>query len=254
MTISGFDPKAATSTAEAKDLVQFKREMDSLKGRLSDDSTKEEKLKGACKKFEAIFMGKIWKEMRKTVSKSGYLKSNYEDQYLSMFDKDFSEKLASGGGIGLGDMLYQQLRTKLEDASRETLPGTGNATAPKTLDDIHAKETAKGMPLHKEAAEAGPGIPLPKPGIELDSSEFGVGGPVLRNMVKARAQAAAENSGSEVKAKENSESSGHKFLSRHEAMAKVDELARKIEKEHDQTVYGIGITADQIGKKLASSI
>lgn len=254
MTISGFDPKAAASAAESKDLVQFKREMDSLKGRLSDNTTKEEKLKDACQKFESIFMGKIWKEMRKTVSKSGYLQGNYEDQYLSMFDKDFSEKLASGGGIGLSDMLYQQLKSKLDSASRETLPGTGNGTALKTLDENRSKESGKGIPLTKNVAEndGRVGIPIPKPGIELDASEFGVGGPEVRNLVKSRTSASKADTG--IKDQTARKSETQEFLSRQEAMAKVDELARRIERQHDRTVYGIGITADEIGRKLASSI
>lgn len=248
MTISGFDPKMAGTAAEGQDLIKFKREMNSLKSRLSDGNTKEEKLKDACKKFEAIFMGKIWKQMRKTVPQSGYLQGGYEKQYLSMFDKDFSEKLASGGGIGLGDMLYDQLRNKLESASKETLPGTGNATALKTLDEVQRKGSVNGISKTKTLADTDgvPGIPLPKPGIELNSEEFGVGGPELRNLVRARASKANEEKADHVTVK-------HEFLSRPEAMAKIDELARRIEKEHDQTVYGIGITADEIGSKLASS-
>lgn len=248
MTINGFDPKMAQNSAEGKDLVQFKRQMISLKNRLSGDETKEDKLQDACKKFEAIFMGKIWKQMRKTVSKSGYLQNNYEDQYLSMFDKEFSEKLASGGGIGLGDMLYNQLRSKLEDASRETLPGTGNSTALKTLDEVNRSGSVNGAPQTEKVADKDgkPGIPLPKPGIELNAEEFGVGGPAIRNMVRARA---AE----EEPQKAKPEPGEKEFLSRTEAMAKIDELARKIEMEHEKTVYGVGVTAEEIGSKLASS-
>lgn len=36
-------------------------------------------------------------------------------------------------------------------------------------------------------------------------------------------------------------------------MARIEELARKIEMEHDKKVYVQGVTAEEIGRKLAGS-
>ena len=80
----------------------------------------EKRLKKACEDFEAVFMSKIWQQMRKTVPKEGYLHNKQEEYYLSMFDHELSRKMSQAGGIGLGDMLYRQLKSQLTNAARAT--------------------------------------------------------------------------------------------------------------------------------------
>jgi len=121
---SGIDPQLLAKQADTSDLVRFKQEMDGLKTRLAGDSgDKVKQLRQACQSFEAVFISKMWQEMRNTVPKDGYTKSKQEEMYLSMFDKDFAEKMAQAGGIGLADMIYEQLSEKLKETSREALPG-----------------------------------------------------------------------------------------------------------------------------------
>lgn len=227
----------AQAKAESKELLGFKRKLTSLNDRLSGGQEQEKSLRDACKKFEAVFMGKIWQQMRKNVPKSGYLSNRYEQQYTAMFDKDFSEKLAEGGGIGLGNMLYDQLRAKLENASKSTLPGTGNSTALKTLDEVGHQGSTQGAPLRavNNSQNGVPGIPLPKPGISLEDEDFSFGQRVERKI-----------------ARENpADSTVSAPISRTEAMARIEELARKIEQDHDTKVYVQGVTAEEIGRKLA---
>jgi flagellar protein FlgJ len=78
------------------------------------------KLRKACQDFEAVFIGQIWKQMRSSVPKEGMLHSKEEESYLSMFDQELSVKMAGSGGIGLGDLLYENLSKRLVDASRDT--------------------------------------------------------------------------------------------------------------------------------------
>lgn len=122
---SGIEAQLAAKQANTDDLVRFKQQMDGLKDRLTgpDDKDKAKQLRGACEKFEAVFISKLWKDMKKTVPKEGFLHSKQEDMYMSMFDRDFSEKMAAAGGIGLADMIYQQLSEKLKNTSRDALPG-----------------------------------------------------------------------------------------------------------------------------------
>ncbi|WP_421900965.1 rod-binding protein [Maridesulfovibrio sp.] len=237
MIDNAMNTATAQANAESKELQGFKRKLTSLNDRLSGGKDQEAALRDACKKFEAVFMGKIWQQMRKNVPKGGYLSNRYEQQYTAMFDKDFSEKLAEGGGIGLGDMLYDQLRAKLENASKSTLPGTGNSTALKTLDEVGRQGSVHGTRLASinKGEDGIPGIPLPKPGISLEDEDFSFGQRVER-------QVARENSAN---------SAASNPMSRTEAMAKIEELARKIEQEHDTKVYVQGVTAEEIGKKLA---
>lgn len=144
------DPDALASQVKDNDLVQFKLRMDGLKNRLSKGPSQEAQLKKACQDFEAVFISKLWQQMRTTVPKEGYLHSKDEEAYLSMFDKEFSEKLSQGGGIGLGDMMFDQLKKKLAAAGKDTLPGQGTP----------ALTPVKGLPQAPEpAAEASPAAP-----------------------------------------------------------------------------------------------
>jgi peptidoglycan hydrolase FlgJ len=74
----------------------------------------EEKLKKACKDFEAIFIHKMIKNMRATVPKSTLLGGGSEQEiYLSMFDEELSKSLAAKGGVGLGKILQRNLSQKV---------------------------------------------------------------------------------------------------------------------------------------------
>lgn len=123
MVESSFGAEAAVSSAAQKELIKFKTQMDGLKERLAAAPDKEGKLREACKDFEAVFISKMWKEMKNTVPKGGVFGSKQSEMYMSMFDRDFAEKMADSGGIGLGDMLYDQLKDKLKQSSRDALAG-----------------------------------------------------------------------------------------------------------------------------------
>jgi flagellar protein FlgJ len=143
------DPRLAASTAETKDLARFKSEMDGLRKNLSGgDPDKLAKLKKACQNFEAVFIGKLWDQMKQTVPKEGYLHSKQEDSYMSMFNREFSEKMAQAGGIGLADMIYAQLSQKLKQASRETLAG-GVEINPVKEEGIALKRGTQPIPLDR---------------------------------------------------------------------------------------------------------
>ena len=80
------DPSLALQEATSSDLARRKLDMDALRKRLGDSSTKQEKLRESCEGFEAIFLQKMWEQMRKTVPKEGYLHSKDEEMYQSLFD------------------------------------------------------------------------------------------------------------------------------------------------------------------------
>ena len=124
MIASGIDPQLGVKQIDNQELIRFKSEMDGLKKRLvGDGEGKQAQLKKACQNFEAVFIGKLWKQMKSTVPKEGYLHSKQEDNYMAMFDREFSEKMAQAGGIGLSDMIYAQLSEKLKATSKTTLSG-----------------------------------------------------------------------------------------------------------------------------------
>ena len=91
------------------------------------------KLREAVEGFEAIFIQKMWQQMRNTIPKSGMFKSREEKVWQGMFDQELSVKMSKSGGIGLSDMLYKQLSDKLGDASRDTNSKGGSVAAVRDL-------------------------------------------------------------------------------------------------------------------------
>ncbi|MBW1795338.1 MAG: rod-binding protein [Deltaproteobacteria bacterium] len=72
---------------------------------------KDAKLKKACADFESIFIHYILKSARKSLPQNG-LFDNTQGQkvYKSMADQAMSENIAGGRGMGLGKLLYNQLK------------------------------------------------------------------------------------------------------------------------------------------------
>ncbi|MHC1787949.1 peptidoglycan DD-metalloendopeptidase family protein [Solidesulfovibrio sp.] len=102
-----------TARTALQDDVAQKLRIDALQKNLTGGSTKEAKLREACKGFESVFISKLFSQMRATVPKDGMLHGQYEDQYYSMFDKAMCDKMADSGGIGLADMMYRQLKGRV---------------------------------------------------------------------------------------------------------------------------------------------
>ncbi|MDR0826920.1 MAG: peptidoglycan DD-metalloendopeptidase family protein [Desulfovibrio sp.] len=124
------DPADAAREAAQHDLVQRKLDMDALRKRLSGSKSQSAKLRESCEGFESVFLQKIWEQMRKTVPKEGFLHSKDEEMYQSLFDVELCKKMSSAGGIGLADMLYEQLSQQLENTGRTTTPGSFRRALP----------------------------------------------------------------------------------------------------------------------------
>ena len=73
-------------------------------------SKQDAALQEACKGFEAMFLNMMYREMRSTVPESDIIKkSNAIKIFEDMRDTEMTKKIADGGGIGLGDLIYKQL-------------------------------------------------------------------------------------------------------------------------------------------------
>ena len=148
---NGFsDLSSLPPDAGGQEMIRQKVAVDDLKRRLTAPGQDEKKLREAAQGFEAMFIKKLWSQMRATVPKEGYLHSKEEESYLSMFDEEFSKKMAASGGIGLGDMLYEQLRSKTEEAGRHTTPS--RAREPLPIQPL--KEGGRGIPSTGTKPEA----------------------------------------------------------------------------------------------------
>ncbi|MBN1592505.1 MAG: rod-binding protein [Candidatus Coatesbacteria bacterium] len=85
-------------------------------GRIMEmDEAEREDLRGACQQFESLFLGYLMKQMRKTVQRSSFLpETPAEKIYMSMFDDEVAKAACKGGGIGLGDMIFESLTNSME--------------------------------------------------------------------------------------------------------------------------------------------
>ncbi|MCX7920951.1 MAG: rod-binding protein [Clostridia bacterium] len=86
----------------------------------------EKELKKVCKDFEGIFINMMYKQMRATVPKSELISGDVgKDVFESMMDDKLMEKASEGRGIGLADVLYNQLSRQLKSAYK---PSNGGNT------------------------------------------------------------------------------------------------------------------------------
>lgn len=165
MTAPLVDPALARDAGQQDDLVARKRSIDALRQRVGAQPDKAKKLREACEGFESVFLQKMWEQMRTTVPKEGYLHSREEQFWQSMFDQELAKKMSSAGGIGLADMLYDQLSSTLLSASRRS--ASQGAHDPVPVPPVSALPqqaeagtgTAGASGDHAAAAGSTPGVP-----------------------------------------------------------------------------------------------
>tara|TARA_B100001750_G_C15094227_1_gene392160 strand:- start:131 stop:451 length:321 start_codon:yes stop_codon:yes gene_type:complete len=73
------------------------------------------KLRETASEFEAIFIQQMLKSMRETSFESDlFPKSKGEKIFRSLLDEQYANISANSGSLGLGEMIYQQLKSNLE--------------------------------------------------------------------------------------------------------------------------------------------
>ncbi len=80
---------------------------------------KEARVKTA-QQFEAIFIRTLFKEMRSTVPDGGLLpKGTAEAIYTDLQDTEAAQNFADQGGIGLAEMMIEQMQGERSDSSED---------------------------------------------------------------------------------------------------------------------------------------
>ncbi|KIX13535.1 peptidoglycan DD-metalloendopeptidase family protein [Dethiosulfatarculus sandiegensis] len=70
----------------------------------------KEEVREAARMMEALFLGMLWKEMRKTIPKGGLFDGGKgEEMFTDMLDRSVAEASVKGGSMGLAEMLERQL-------------------------------------------------------------------------------------------------------------------------------------------------
>lgn len=81
--------------------------LESLKKSAKDQDPKA--VRAAAQQFESLFTNMVLKSMRDAKLGQGLGESDTSDFYTGMFDQQLSVQMSQGHGLGLADMLVQQL-------------------------------------------------------------------------------------------------------------------------------------------------
>ncbi|MCR5756719.1 MAG: rod-binding protein [Selenomonas sp.] len=133
LAVSGLDKQSNTSYDSAQtaaESAKFSQILDELKGRVDKASSAEEakavqeakaaekrdqELKKACEGFEAMFLNMMYRQMRATVPENTLFGESHALKiFQDMRDDELMKNVAAGGGIGIADMMYKQLKPQVE--------------------------------------------------------------------------------------------------------------------------------------------
>lgn len=80
-------------------------------GAATSATASRDRLKAACADMESLFLYQLMEEMRAATPKSGLLDGGAgEDTFRSLLHMALARDLSAAQGLGLGDLLYEQLR------------------------------------------------------------------------------------------------------------------------------------------------
>ena len=65
--------------------------------------------------FEAIFLRMIYRQMRQSIPKSGFIPESFSTEtFEDMFDEKMVDEIVKGKGVGLGESLYRTLKRQMK--------------------------------------------------------------------------------------------------------------------------------------------
>lgn len=74
------------------------------------ETPEQKKLLAACKDFESVMLGQVFKQMRATIGTTDPLNGGKANEmYQDMLDDERAKVMAGSGGFGLADAIYRQL-------------------------------------------------------------------------------------------------------------------------------------------------
>ena len=93
-----------------------------------DAEAEAKRLREACQGFEAMFLDIVFKSMRNTVPENTLFgESNGEKIWHSMLDSELMQNVAKSGGVGVADMMYDNL---IDQVTAQTLAAKGKTNHP----------------------------------------------------------------------------------------------------------------------------
>lgn len=169
--------------------------LEGLKSSVKADDPKA--IRAAAQQFESLFTNMMLKSMRQAKLGEGLGDSQESDLYQDMYDQQIALKMSQGKGIGLADMLVQQLTRNRAAKAAQGAAGTSAAPAsapaaasapPSTSDRIsfvksmepYAKAASSQLGVAPDtliaqaALETGWGQHVPTSGASSSSNLFGI--------------------------------------------------------------------------------
>lgn len=92
-------------------------------------SQSTEAIRETARQFESLFTGMLLKSMRAATPNDSLMGSDQQDFYQDMFDQQMATHLSHGKGLGLADMLVQQLMRNAGDGAAVAAPKAVPAAA-----------------------------------------------------------------------------------------------------------------------------
>jgi flagellar protein FlgJ len=89
------------------------KSLDSLRLQAKQDNGKES-VRAAAQQFESYFLQMMLRTMRQTLSQDSLFDSQQTRMFTDMFDQQVAQNIAQSKGLGLADMLVQQMQLSLE--------------------------------------------------------------------------------------------------------------------------------------------
>jgi len=82
----------------------------------------QKEMEKVARDFESIFINKLFESMRKAIPKSDLLDSSAMDMYQTMLDQEMAKELSTKKGMGIGEMVYNDLSRMNKLLRGETFP------------------------------------------------------------------------------------------------------------------------------------
>jgi Rod binding domain-containing protein len=82
----------------------------------------QKEMEKVARDFESVFINKLFESMRKAIPKSDLLDSSEMDMYQTMMDQEMAKEMSKQKGMGMGEMVYNDLSRMNKLLRGETFP------------------------------------------------------------------------------------------------------------------------------------
>ena len=88
--------------------------LNNLKFKASQDGNDKASMRAAAQQFESYFLQLMLKSMRQTLSQDGLFDTRETRMFTEMFDQQVAQNMAQTRGVGLADMIVQQIEASMQ--------------------------------------------------------------------------------------------------------------------------------------------